>query len=246
MKEITIDAKGVHYKVLNFMIEDAISDGAKKIILENVNGQRFLLDGVRADDLELEVHGTAGDDLAAFMNGPTIRVFGNVQDGVGNTMNKGLVVVDGDARDIVGHSMRGGRIFIKGDVGYRVGIHMKQYGDYYPVVVAGGTAMDFLGEYMAGGIVVILNTADEDFTGDWVGTGIHGGAIFVRAEVDDNMLGIGAKKTELEGPDKLLLKDLVNEFGRHFNMDAEKILKGSFTKIVPISHRPYGKMYTDD
>ncbi len=79
MKEVVIDSKGVHYKVLNFMIEDAIEAGAKKIVLENVNGQRFILDGVNKE-VELEVHGTAGDDLAAFMNGPRVTVYGNVQD----------------------------------------------------------------------------------------------------------------------------------------------------------------------
>ncbi len=245
MKDVVIDSKGIHYKVLNFMIEDAINAGAEKIVLENVNGQRFLLDGVNAD-VELEVHGTAGDDLAAFMNGPRVTVYGNVQDGVGNTMNRGLVVIHGDGRDIVGHSMRGGKIFIKGDVGYRVGIHMKQYEDNYPIVVAGGTAMDFLGEYMAGGVVLILNTKDVPFTGDWVGTGIHGGVIYVRGSVPESLLGIGAKATELEDSDKMLIKELTEEFSSYFGVDPKPIYESRFTKIVPISHRPYAKMYTDD
>jgi glutamate synthase domain-containing protein 3 len=245
MKEVVIDSKGVHYKVLNFMIEDAIENGAEKIVLKNVNGQRFILDGVN-QEIELEIHGTAGDDLAAFMNGPKITVHGNVQDGVGNTMNRGLVVIHGDARDIVGHSMRGGKIFVKGDVGYRVGIHMKQYEGNYPVVVAGGTAMDFLGEYMAGGVVLILNMNSEPFTGDWVGTGIHGGVIYVRGGIDESSLGIGAKITGLDASDKTLIQDLINEFCSYFGGDSDALAGSKFAKVVPISHRPYGKMYTDD
>jgi glutamate synthase domain-containing protein 3 len=245
MKEVVIDSKGIHYKVLNFMVEDAIENGAKKIVLENVNGQRFILDGVNKD-VELVIHGTAGDDLAAFMNGPRVSVFGNVQDGVGNTMNSGTVVIHGDARDIVGHSMRGGKIFVKGDVGYRVGIHMKQYQDTYPVVVAGGTAMDFLGEYMAGGVVLVLNTSEEDFTGDWIGTGIHGGVIYIRGRFDEASLGIGAKTSELDENDKTLLKSLIEEFCSYFDGNSEALVNSEFSKVVPISHRPYGKMYTDD
>jgi glutamate synthase domain-containing protein 3 len=245
MKEVVIDSKGIHYKVLNFMVEDAIENGAKKVVLENINGQRFILDGVNRE-VDLEIHGTAGDDLAAFMNGPRITVYGNVQDGVGNTMNRGLVVIHGDARDIVGHSMRGGKIFVKGDVGYRVGIHMKQYQNDYPVVVAGGAAMDFLGEYMAGGVVLVLNIDGEDISSDWIGTGIHGGVIYIRGNVEEHLLGIGAKITELEEEDKQIISDLIKEYCSHFRGSTEELLKSDFTKIVPISHRPYGKMYTDD
>ncbi len=245
MKEITIDSRGIHYKVLNFLIEDAVTNGAEKVVLQNVNGQRFIMDGVHSK-LEIEIHGTAGDDLAAFMNGPKVTVYGNVQDGLGNTMNSGLVVVHGDARDIVGHSMRGGKIFVKGDVGYRVGIHMKQYQDNFPVVVAGGTAMDFLGEYMAGGVVLVLNLEGAKFDGDWVGTGIHGGVIYVRGGVDTENLGIGAKIADLEGGDRDLIKSLVSEYCSYFGGDIKKIAGSDYTKVVPISHRPYGKMYTED
>jgi glutamate synthase domain-containing protein 3 len=245
MKEVVIDSKGIHYKVLNFMVEEAIESGAKKIVLHNVNGQRFILDGVNKE-VELEVHGTAGDDLAAFMNGPKVTVFGNAQDGVGNTMNTGLVVIHGDARDIVGHSMRGGKVFVKGDVGYRVGIHMKQYGDSYPVIVAGGTAMDFLGEYMAGGVVLILNTAGKNLTSDWIGTGIHGGVVYIRGEVDESQLGIGAKIAETDDNDKRLIKDLTTEFCSYFDVKSSSLDGPKFNKVVPISHRPYAKMYTDD
>lgn len=245
MKEVTIDARGVHYKVLNFMIEEAIENGAEKIILRNVNGQRFILDGVNKD-IEMEIHGTAGDDLAAFMNGPRITVYGNAQDGVGNTMNSGLVVIHGDARDIVGHSMRGGRIFVKGDVGYRVGIHMKQYEDNFPIVVVGGTAMDFLGEYMAGGVILVLNQSGQPFTGDWVATGIHGGVVYIRGEVPETNLGIGAKIAPMEEEDVKRVGELCREFTGYFGGDPETLMDGAYTKIVPISHRPYGKMYTDD
>ena len=48
------------------------------------------------------------------------------------------------------------KTYLRDDVGYRAGIHMKEYGDKKPVLVIGGTAQDFFGEYMAGGIVILL------------------------------------------------------------------------------------------
>lgn len=246
-KEVkVIDAQGIKYKVLNSMVEDSLNKGAKKIKLVNVNGQRYIAAGVKGK-VEIEIHGTPGDDLGAFMDGPIITVYGNAQDGIGNTMNSGMIIVHGDARDIVGHSMRGGKIFVNGDVGYRVGIHMKEYKGNYPVIVAAGVAGDFLGEYMAGGRVVILgiNREQEDIVGDWVATGIHGGALYIRGEVPEFKLGVAAKIVEMDEEDKVFLRTVLKEFGEVFGYDSEVLLKKRFTKIAPLTHRPFGKMYTD-
>lgn len=249
-QEAKIDARGLHYKQLNEVINEAITSGAKKIKLINVLGHRYICDGVRGE-IEIEIHGIAGDDLGAFMNGPTIVVHGNAQDGIGNTMNAGRIIVHGDARDIVGHSMRGGRIYVNGDVGYRVGIHMKEYKDFVPVIIASGRAGDFLGEYMAGGRIVILGmkknecNAGADVVGDWVATGIHGGVIYVRGKVEEYKLGIGAKVLEFTNEDKEYLRGLLKEFCEIFGYDVKEILSADFTKIVPQTHRPFGKMYTE-
>jgi len=85
--------------------------------------------------------------------------------------------------------MRGGKIFVRDNVGYRSGIHMKEYKDKVPVLVIGGTAKDFLGEYMAGGIIIVLNIDKEGndlgkIKGRFIGTGIHGGSIYIRGDVD--------------------------------------------------------------
>lgn len=114
----------------------------------------------------------------AMLNGPwAIIVKSNTQDCVGNTMNDGKVVVHGNAGDVLGYGMRGGRLFIKGDVGYRVGIHMKAYMDKNPVLIAGGFARDFLGEYMAGGLLIVLGlNRHNPVVGKFIGTGTHGGS----------------------------------------------------------------------
>ena len=154
-----IDAAGLHYRRLNEMVREAVRDGAAEILLDNVNGQRYIGCGLKSD-VRITIEGVPGNDLAAFMDGLSITVMNNAQDGVGNTMNSGRVVIHGDAGDILGYSMRGGVILVKGDVGYRVGIHMKSYEDAVPVIVVGGRARDFLGEYMAGWVLVGLGLKD--------------------------------------------------------------------------------------
>ena len=80
--------------------------------------------------------------------------------------------------------MRGGKLYIEGNVGYRVGIHMKSYKEQFPVMIIGGRAEDFFGEYMAGGILVLLGlnagADDSSIVGNYIGTGMHGGVIYLR------------------------------------------------------------------
>ncbi|MDD5111919.1 MAG: hypothetical protein PHG85_05195, partial [Candidatus Altiarchaeota archaeon] len=155
-----INAKNLDFKELNEAVRKGVREGAGSITLDNVNGQRYIGCGIRGG-VGISIKGVPGNDLAAFMDGPSIEVFGNAQDAVGNTMNGGRVIVHGSAGDIVGYSMRGGSIYVKGDVGYRVGIHMKSYKENVPVIVVGGVAYDFLGEYMAGGLLIVLGLSKE-------------------------------------------------------------------------------------
>lgn len=240
-----IDAKGIYYKELNEMVYRAIENGEKEVILDNVCGQRYIGDGLKGCDIKIIIYGTSGNDLAAFMDGPTIIVNSNTQDGIGNTMNSGKIIIHGDAGDIVGHSMRGGKIYIKGDVGYRVGIHMKAYKELYPVIIVGGTAQDFLGEYMAGGLIIVLglNNDNSPFVGNYVGTGMHGGKIYIRRKVEDYQLGKEVNSFKLEKIDKDELYLYLKEYCQDFNLNLKEILKDEFIKLIPYTHRPYGKLY---
>jgi len=243
---VRIIANNKHYKELNEEIVSAIQNGVVEFTLEDVNGQRFIADCLKGE-LKIDIYGTPGNDLGMFMEGPTITVFGNAQDGVGNTMSSGKIIIHGDSRDILGHSMRGGTIFVEGDVGYRVGIHMKTYKSSVPVIVAGGHAGDFLGEYMAGGIIIILGMKDDsDILGDWVATGQHGGAIYVRGDVDESKLGNGASRFRMTDVDRTVVKKVLKEYCNTFDLNVNELLGVDFTKIAPLSHRPYAALYTCD
>jgi len=238
----TVNAAGMQYRELNSFIKSH-SNPVKRLNVRNVSGQRYIGTGLK-NAAEIHLYGTPGNDLAAFMDGPTIYVHGNAQDGVGNTMNSGKVVVYGHAGDIAGYSMRGGKIFIRDDTGYRVGIHMKEYGTQKPILVVGGTAQDFLGEYMAGGVLVVLGLTlkdGESHKAKFVGTGMHGGVIYVRGKVAHT--GKEVKIMDLEESDKALLRPLIEEFCGYFKLDVDAVLAGEFRKLVPFSTRPYGRLY---
>lgn len=242
---VKMDTTGISSRELNMQLREVTANGVKRIELKNVYGQRYIGTGLR-DFVEIEIFGTPGNDLGAFMDGPRIIVRGNAQDGCGNTMNDGEIVVHGHAGDIVGLSARGGRIFIRDSVGYRAGIHMKEYGDRKPVIVIGGTAQDFLGEYMAGGTMIVLglNLAEgEKHQARYIGTGMHGGVIYLRGNIADFQLGKEVGVADLDENDHLNLEKYVGEFASHFGYNAKQILKHKFIKLFPLYLRPYGRLY---
>ena len=182
---LKINAEGLYYRDLNCLLRQAICTPVERIEIHNVCGQRYI--GTDLDtNIQIDVYGTPGNDLGAFMNGPKLVIHGNAQDGCGNTMNEGQIIINGHAGDVTGNAMRGGKIFVRDYVGYRVGIHMKEYQRKIPQIVIGHTAGDFLAEYMAGGIMVILGLnlkEGEKCKARFVGTGMHGGVIYERGEI---------------------------------------------------------------
>ena len=240
-----IDAEGVHYAQLNRTIKEVLHAGAKEVHLKNVGGQRYIGDGLTGNQ-RIIIEGTPGNDMAAYMNGVEIVVKGNAQDATGNTMNDGRIIIHGNSGDTLGYAMRGGEAFVKGNVGYRVGIHMKEYKEKVPVIVVGGRAGDFLGEYMAGGRIVLLglNLSDkEEICGNFCGTGMHNGAIYIRGTIDSFKLGKEVKVVELGEEDMDFLRRYVKRFVDYFGYSYDYIMNKGFVKLIPFNKRPYGNLY---
>lgn len=242
---VRIDAEGIYYKELNSLLRQIICNPEiQHIELRNVCGQRYLGTDL-AYNGQIDVYGTPGNDLGAFLSGPTMIIHGNAQDASGNTMDDGEIVVHGHAGDLTGHSMRGGKIFVKDYVGYRVGIHMKEYKNKIPKIVIGQTAGDFLAEYMAGGVILILGLnlqSCEKCKARFVGTGMHGGVIYERGEILEPVSG--TKTMPVGKRDMKLIESLVQEYCKHFGGEPREILAGKFKKILPISKRPYAELYS--
>lgn len=242
---LEIDAQGLYYRDLNSRVREAISKGETEIILKNVNGQYYIGDGLRGK-ATITIEGVPGNDLAAFMDGPTIIVKSNAQDNISNTMNSGKVVVHGHAGDVLGYGMRGGKLHVLGDVGYRVGIHMKGVKRQSPTIIAGGTAGDFFGEYLAGGTLILLGLEAKDsapLVGDYLGTGMHGGQIFIRGEVEKKYCGAEVGILDLDDEDEKTLKKHLKEYCEDFGLSLDEVMKKEFRKLEPVSARPYGNLY---
>ncbi len=240
-----IDARSLSYRELNTALHEVVAEGVTHVTVRNVNGQRYIGTNLRGP-VTVELHGTPGNDLGAFMNGPTLVVHGNGQDGVGNTMNGGEVVIHGHTGDALGLAARGGTILVRDGAGYRAGIHMKEYEGRGATVVVGGGAQDFLGEYMAGGTLVVLGLSARG-TGwsraRFVGTGMHGGAIYLRGRIDSHQVGKEVGVAAPDEKDMRILQDAVAMYCAHFGTDAGKILDADFVKLFPLYLRPYGRLY---
>lgn len=258
-KVVTIDASPnripIKYQVLNEQIHQILNEGYKHIKLINVVGQRFI-GAALSGDIRLEVHGTPGNDLGIFMDGPTIEVFGNVEDQAGNTMNGGDIIIHGSARDVTGLSARAGNIFVRGDGGYRCAVHIKQFRHKRPVMVFGGSVRQFFGEYMAGGLLIVLgldikkdgtfSMMEGNIVENAIGTGIHGGMIMIarpKEEIPCHFLGVGTKISDPTEADMKDLEKVLERYSQVFHVDSKELLEMDFSKITAISRRPFASNY---
>ena len=234
-----LNVKGLDYKALN----EALRQNTKNITIEECCGQRFIAAGM--SDKNITINGVPGNALGAYLNGATITVNANAQDAVGDTMNEGEIVVHGNIGDAAGYAMRGGKIYVKGNAGYRAGIHMKAYKEKVPVMVIGGTAGSFLGEYQAGGVIVVLGLEPQskNIVGFFPCTGMHGGKMFLRSECKDIKFPSQVTSRPAEETDIEELKQYISEYCDVFGYNINDILSSPFTVVTPDSKNPYKQMY---
>lgn len=236
-----IDAKGLNFQALNELVRNCEDE---EIFIDNCLGQRYIASGLSTK--RITVRGIPGNALGAYLDGARVTIYGSVQDAMGDTMNFGEIDVHGSAGDAVGYAMRGGRIFIQGSAGYRAGIHMKAYMERVPVLVIGGKAGSFLGEYQAGGRITVLGLGFEDelIVGNFTGTGMHGGAIYLRTEIAPPQLPPQVMMRKAEKEDLQAIRQDVIDYCKLFGDDPEQILKSNFYVLLPNTANPYRRMYT--
>ena len=113
------------------------------------------------------------------------------------------------------------------------------------VTLIGGEAGSFLGEYQAGGLILVLglHTDGRPIVHFFPCTGMHGGKMVFRGDV-----------SSIRFPDQVTLKNdtaedmeeitpYVREYCRLFDRDAEAMLRDNYTVITPDSKNPYQQMY---
>ncbi|MDD3269357.1 MAG: hypothetical protein PHX14_08550 [Syntrophomonadaceae bacterium] len=216
----------------------------EEIEVRDLNGQRYIACGWK-NSKKLILRGTAGNNLGAFAEGPQIVVYGNGQEGVANTMSDGQIVLHGRVGDIAGYGMRGGSLFVKGNAGYRLGIHMKAYQDKNPVIVVGSSAGAFAGEYMAGGTIIVLGLdSNRDLIGPYCGTGMYGGAIYLRGNFPEHNLAANLSQEILSIHELSDIMPYLEAFAQYFEYPLENILETPFTRLKVLVDRPFAHLYT--
>ena len=234
-----INAANLSYRVLNETLRGTDDD----CIIEGCCGQRFIAAGM--SDKIITVNGIPGNALGAYLNDSHITVNGNAQDAVGDTMNEGKILIYGNIGDAAGYAMRGGKIYVQGNAGYRAGIHMKAYKEKIPVMIIGGCAGSFLGEYQAGGIIIVLglHKNSKSIVGNFPCTGMHGGKMFLRGDCG-NIRFSGQVTAKTAGDEDLEeIREYLSEYCADFGYSLDGILSEPFTVITPDSKNPYKQMY---
>lgn len=206
-------------------------------------GRRYIGCGVNTGKIDIDC--VPGNALGAYLDGATIEVFANAQDATGDTMNAGEIIIHGSTGDAAGYAMRGGAIYVEGDAGYRAGIHMKEYRDKVPLLVIGGKAGSFLGEYQAGGIIVVLGLGEEGHcpVGSFVATGMHGGKMYLRTTHLPPDLPRQVNASDADEIDLAALRPAVEAYCVHFGGDAAALLRDHYYVITPNTSTPYKQLY---
>ncbi len=233
-----INAAGMELQVLNALRRHDTKDTE----ITGCLGQRFI--GAGMGPRKLRIHGIPGNALGAYLNGAELEVLGNAQDAVGDTMNAGTILVHGSIGDTAGYAMRGGKIYVRGSAGYRAGIHMKEYKEHVPVLIIGGKAGSFLGEYQAGGNIVVLGLEGKGpIVSNFPCTGMHGGRLFLRDRCRDVRFPEQVT-ARLAGPeDMAVIEGTLREYCAGLGLEYAEIRAARFTVVTPDSKNPYRQMY---
>ena len=220
---MNINATGLDYRELN----ETLRRARGSCTVTDCFGQRFLAAGI--SDKTVTVSGIPG----------------NAQDAVGDTMNDGTIVIHGNVGDAVGYAMRGGRIYVQGDAGYRAGIHMKAYKEKQPALVIGGRAGSFLGEYQAGGTIIVLGLTDSDrpIVGNFPSTGMHGGKMYLRSDCKGIHFPHQVHTHTADSSELEEIAHYLRRFCFYFGRDLAEILDHTYTVVMPDSRNPYRQMY---
>jgi glutamate synthase (NADPH/NADH) large chain len=210
--------------------------------------RRFGEAGLPKGTIDISLHGSAGQSLAAFTPaGMSIRLYGDSNDYVGKGISGGRVIVRPDekakfaseenviAGNVIGYGATSGEIYIRGLVGER-----------FCVRNSGATAVvegvgDHALEYMTGGTVVILGA-----TGRNIAAGMSGGRAFVldldSAQVNGDMVDVLAVPADQREILKSIISDFHVETGSQVASDLLASWDSSVARFSMIMPRDYARV----
>ncbi|MFO0957224.1 MAG: glutamate synthase [Isosphaeraceae bacterium] len=139
------------YRRINAEVVRLLDAGQPRIVLQRVERQRLLLEGLRGPwSAFIEVEGRAGPELAAGLDAPglCIRAAG-ADDGAARGLRAGALRIDGEAGDGLAYELEGGIVIALGAAGHRAGLRMRG-----GVLVVAGAVGRLPGDRQRGGWIV--------------------------------------------------------------------------------------------
>lgn len=216
------DGKRIDSRILEEMIQEAVACGYRNLEIQafgqhGIGGRLFKSD---PKGINIIISGQSGQRLGAMGFANThIEVLDPASDDVG-WLNAGAhIVVHGNAGNGIANGMAQGKIYIAGNIGSR-GMTMTKHNPRFepPELWVLGSAGDYFGEFMAGGVAVICGVGSqtpENVLGYRPFVGMVGGKAFFRgphggfSEPDARMVPINDDEWSwLLKNMKLFLKDI--------------------------------------
>ncbi|MCG8641074.1 MAG: FAD-dependent oxidoreductase [Desulfobacterales bacterium] len=182
--------KRIPSRVLEEMVHRHIQDGHRYIEVEGY-GQHGIggrLWDAGTEDVHVRVTGQSGQRAGSLGTANThIEIMGPASDDVGWLNAGARITVHGNASNGIMNGAAQGRVYIAGSIGAR-GMTMTKRNPRFepPELWVLGTAGDYFGEFMAGGIAVICGHSPnpaEAILGYRPLVGMVGGKVFVRGNV---------------------------------------------------------------
>ncbi len=122
---------------------------------------------------------------------------------------------------------------------------MKEYKEKKPVLVIGGCAGSFLGEYQAGGLILVLglHRSGKPIVGNFPCTGMHGGKMVLRGDVSSIHFPRQTHIYTAEQADLMEIRPYLETFCAVFGYPIEALFDVPYTVVMPDSKNPYKQMY---
>ncbi len=160
------DGVRIESRIMEERIQKAVADGVRHLTIEAFGqhgiGGRLWCDG--NEPIHVRIQGPPGQRTGSMGFPHTfIEVMGPGSDDVGWLNGGAEIVVHGNAGNGVANAMAQGRISVAGNIGAR-GMTMTKYNPRFqqPELWVLGSAGDYFGEFMAGGIAVICGIGAQN------------------------------------------------------------------------------------
>lgn len=217
-------------RILEEQIQEAVAQGHRALHID-AYGQHGIggrLWRAQNEPIFIQVVGQPGQRLGSmgFPN-TSIEVLGPASDDVGWLNAGSEIVIHGNAGNGCANAMAQGKIYISGNIGAR-GMTMTKHNPRFdpPELWVLGSAGDYFGEFMAGGIAVICGyTAQnpDNILGYRPFVGMVGGKVFFRgphagySQTDAKLISLGDEDWNWLSEN---IRSFLNRIGRHELMET--------------------------